>query len=218
MRSEILPPHQVKALLGKFNLTVGNETDSKSHFVSEIAIHPDWNFAHDKFDADIAILVLAEAAGFNSLIRTVCLPSKIDGDASGTGTVVGWSAKTSNNDMKPTPTPFELQQPVVDAGTCYPTVFKLSRYSSARMFCGGFLNQSTSTCSGDSGGGFYFFDGWVWTIRGIACGGLRSLRGCDLNAYSLYTNVAKFRDWISEKIDKTMGWMKVEFQCTKGDM
>lgn len=215
MRSDILPPHQVEALIGKFNLTVENETDTESHFVSEIAIHPEWKYNQNEYDADIAILVLAEAAGLNSFIRTVCLPSNIDGDASGKGTVVGWSAKTRSSDHYQQ-TPFELQQPVVDAGTCYPTVYKLSRFSSARMFCGGFLNQSTSTCTGDSGGGFYFFDGWVWTIRGIVSGGLRSKEGqCEVNAYTLYTSVAKFRDWITEVIDNTMSWIKVEFQCTK---
>lgn len=209
-----MQPHQVEAILGKFNLTVENETDSKSHFVSKIVIHPDWRHDQEKYDADIAILVLAEAAGFNSFIRTVCLPSKIDGDASGTGTAVGWSAKIrSSNRYEPTPA--DLQQPVVDASTCYSNVFKLSRYASIRMFCGGFLNQNLSACDGDSGGGFYFSDGWIWTIRGIISGGLRSAGGCDMNVYSLYTSVAKFRDWITEVIDKTMAWLKVEFQCVK---
>lgn len=58
-------------------------------------MHPDWNVFDEKYDADIAILVLNENLTFSSNIRQVCMPMddiNIDGVK---GTVVGWGVTES---------------------------------------------------------------------------------------------------------------------------
>lgn len=208
MNPEIVSARLVKANLGKYDLRIKNETGSRSHSIREIVIHPDWRFNHHKFDADIAILLLEEPTEFSSFVQPICLPAKNSDDVIGTGTVVGWG-KVANTSDSYSSTPKQLQVPAINSDTCYTTFEKLARYSSARMFCGGFANQSKSTCFGDSGGGFYSTDGYstdgtpIWSIRGIASGGLvTATRQCDMNSYTLFTNVAKFLDWIFEIMEK----------------
>lgn len=205
------------ASLGKYNLSDDSETGSKSHLVSEIVIHPEWfreqsekseqhRFQY-RFDADVAILLLSEAAifGLDRNIHPVCLPERSNDIASGIGIVVGWG-KTENSSDQYAAILQELKIPVVDDGICYTTFPKLATYSSTRMFCGGFVNQSKALCTGDSGGGFYFLDDDTdtWTIRGIVSGGLvTDTRQCDVNAYTLHTKVATFLDWIKEVMNRT---------------
>lgn len=210
----ILSPHQVEVFVGKYNLSDKGEHDSKSHLVHEIVLHPDWKYNQDNFDADIAILVLAVEVEFNSFVRPVCLPSKNNDVVVGIGTVVGWGL-TENSSGFYEPTPSELEEPVIDGNTCYTIVHRLGRYSSPQMFCGGFVNESKATCTGDSGGGFYFPDERsIWTVRGIVSGGLRgSLGRCEVNAYTLFTNIAKYRSWITGVIERPSDRVKVEFHC-----
>lgn len=191
----------MNAFLGKYNLSVENETGSSSHSVSEIIIHPEWNHDQDKYDADIAVLQLEEATTFNLFVRSVCLPEHTNDDVTGIGTSVGWGV-TENSIDRYEQTPSELKVPAIDPSTCYTTFPRLARYSSTRMFCGGYANQGKAVCTGDAGGGFFTVDAnSTWTIRGIVSGALRSATGeCDVNAYTLYTNVAKFRNWIAEVI------------------
>lgn len=199
-----MSPHRVEAFVGKYNLTNKSEVGSKGHLVWEIVIHPDWKYDHHKYEADIAILVLVEAAKFNIFVQPVCLPSKNDKVVTGTGSVAGWGKSTHSDDAYK-PTPFVLRLPAIDDGVCYTTFDKLARSSSPRSFCGGFVNQSKATCTGDSGGGMHFMNrDAVWTIRGIVSGGLiTAIIRCDVNAYTLFTNVAKFRDWIIDVMERT---------------
>lgn len=203
----------MEAFLGKYNLSDENETGSSSHSISKIIIHPDWRYIEEKFDADIAILKLDNAAYFDTFARPVCLPEQSNNAITSTGLVAGWG-KTENSESFNEFTPFEVPVPVIDDAVCYTTVPKLGRYSSPRMFCGGFVNQGKAVCKGDSGGGFFTRDERsIWTLRGIVSGGLQTASGgCEVNAYSLYTNVAKFRNWITEIMQR----VKVVFSCRTG--
>lgn len=157
--------------------------------------------------------MLEDVTGFNLYIRPVCLPGKSNEAVSGYGMVVGWG-KTENNY---TPTPFQLKVPFMEDGPCFRQYHRLAKFASHKMFCAGFKNQSKGTCDGDSGGGFYSLDdSSTWTVRGIISGGLstqNASRMCDVNAYTLYTDVAKFLDWITEVMKRPINWIKVEFRC-----
>lgn len=206
----------MKAYLGKYNLSDENEIGSRSHLVHEIIIHPDWKFNHHKFDADIAVLVLEDATSFDIFVHSVCLPVRSSDTVTGTGTVVGWGKSESSNGHFE-PTPFQLQVPVIDAAHCYTNFPKLAKYSSTRMFCGGYDNQGKAPCGGDSGGGMHFMsEAATWTIRGVVSGGLMTaLGGCDVDSYTLYTDVAQFLDWIAEVMERTQTTEveKLEFKC-----
>jgi secreted trypsin-like serine protease len=94
--------------------------------------------------------------------------------------------------------------------------------SSPRTFCAGFVNENKSACSGDSGGGFYLknLSTKLFNLQGIVSAAANdpdpySTRGCDINMFSLYTNVAKFVDWIRNEMEKSkeIEWKEVEFEC-----
>lgn len=212
---EIASPQLVEAHLGRHNLSDLNEPGSRSHSITEIVIHHEWKQDEEKFDADIAILVLKDAAVFNSFVRSVGLPEPGNNSVTGIGTTVGWGMTENSTNYNEVITPSKLQHSAIDGNTCYPNVPKLAKYASKRMFCGGFVNQSKAACNGDSGGGFYSSgESSTWTVRGIVSGTvITASKACDVNAYTLYTNVAEFRAWIAEVMGRTIERVKAEFHC-----
>lgn len=57
-------------------------------------------------------------------------------------------------------------------------------------------------CNGDSGGGMVFRrpNSQVWQLRGIVSVGVSSQKHiCDPMNYVIFTDVAKYLDWIKEK-------------------
>lgn len=75
-------------LVGKYNLEVLVEKRSFSADVAEIRVHPDWIWHDVKYDADLAILVLAENVEFSMYVQPVCLPSSASIDRVFDGFVV----------------------------------------------------------------------------------------------------------------------------------
>jgi secreted trypsin-like serine protease len=114
----------------------------------------------------------------------------------------------------------ELLIPAVNSSHCYTTFTILAAVSSNRAFCGGYENSGKSPCLGDSGGGFYQFDPFssVWNVRGIVSASIYNFDyGCDINKFSIYTNVARFTQWILEISTQTVevAWKTVEFECVR---
>lgn len=85
------------------------------------------------------------------------------------------------------------------------------------------MNESKGPCSGDSGSGFYLRNelAKVFELKGIVSASLSELsHGCDIEVYSLYTDVAKFVDWIRmemKKLPMKTVWEDVEFDCIEDD-
>lgn len=219
--------HEVIALLGKHDLKIADEFGSKKALVWDIVIHPDWNFNDRKFDADIAIAVLTEAVELSDEIQLVCLPQpSLDEVAHGTaevvGTVVGFGkSESSAKDFGAhSSTPNELLVPAVNSSHCYTTFDRLASISSNRMFCGGYEGQAKAPCSGDSGSGFYLFESSsnTWNVRGIVSASFLDFDlGCDVNMFSLYTNVARFIEWIKKTMEENREviWSYIDFDCVK---
>lgn len=201
---EIVPARILTAYLGKFDLDNAYEQHSESSRITQIIIHPDWKPDHLSYDADIAIVVLRDKIEFTPHIRPVCLPPRSDSEVTGSGTVVGWGL--SNNSVESgthEKTPIELQIPAINASHCYTRFHDLVYASSTRMFCGGYDNQGKGPCSGDSGSGYYALNSYSspsFVIQGIvSVAQVDNLKKCDVNKYSLFTNVGRFVDWIEEK-------------------
>lgn len=193
----------MKALVGKYNFSDKYEINSKSRLVQEIVIYPDWKYDQDSYDADIAILVLEDATTFNQFVQPVCLPSKSDNVVTGRGVVVGWHVKDPSYRDDNYLVSFELKSPVVDDQSCFEAFPRLMTFSSSRTICSGYVRQRKGAPLESAGGGFHFLDrNSTWTIRGIVSAGLKDvIFGANLNAYSLNTNVAEFRDWITEVME-----------------
>lgn len=194
------------ALVGKFNLDLEDEFGSKALKLLDIISHDDWNHNSDKYDSDLAIAVLLTEVEFSDQIQPVCLPMQSYSEVKGTGMVVGWGKSESSG-------PYhekilkQLESPAVNGSHCFTMFPELAKAASTCMFCGGFADKNKSACLGDSGSGFYFENkkSKNWIVKGIVSGALRdAVIGCNINAFTLYTNVARFVDWINEKMEETM--------------
>lgn len=214
------PAQLVLAAIGKHDLNVTSEFGSILSLVWEIVLHPEWNFNEEKFDADIAVVVLFTPIEFNRQIQPVCLPKASFDEVVGTGFVVGWGRSENTGYNRHESTPSQLKIPAINSSHCYTTFYILGSFSSNRAFCGGYENQGKAPCLGDSGGGFYFQDSLSksWNVRGIVSAAMVDFdRGCDINKFSIYTNVARFVDWIGETMlkSKEISWKYIEFKCIK---
>ena len=216
---EVVPPEHVTAHLGKFNLSVFNEPGSKSSWVSEIIIHPDWKHEDQKFDADLAVVVLGEKVGLSEFIQPVTLPPQSDGDVTGRGTIAGWGQSKNSMEFngKYEETPMELEMPVVKPMRCLTRFPRLAEIASERMFCAGYDSETKGACFGDSGAGFYVADSSSeqFQVIGIVSSSLLADHTCDVNKFSLYTNVGWFVDWIKDKMKETeeIQWKEDELRC-----
>lgn len=188
-------------------MSVENERGSKEHSVLKIILHPDWNSRAKQFDADISVIVLHDTVQFSGSIRQICLPQQSYDEVVGTGTVVGWGRSTvsENSIKKHSATPNQLEIPAVSKPQCFADVPDLAYFSSNRTFCAGFIKKSKSTCAGDDGGGFYLEDTSArrFILAGVTSASLDAdgLGTCETEAYTLFTNVARFVDWINSQID-----------------
>lgn len=86
------------------------------------------------------------------------------------------------------------------------------------MFCAG--GDGIGPCQGDSGtikltfgfkfiffifsgGGFFVQYHGLWTLRGVVSSGtLRTDGGCDVDRYTLFTNVLDYTAWIDDAVKK----------------
>lgn len=75
-------------LLGRFNLDRRFEPYSHQRDVSEIHMSPFWRYLSEKWDADLAVLVMKEAVMFSPYIQPVCIPTSIDTERFMKGVVV----------------------------------------------------------------------------------------------------------------------------------
>jgi secreted trypsin-like serine protease len=188
-------------MLGKHDLNNYNEQNAKNSSISEIIIHPEWNTDDKIYQADIAIVVLSDAIEFNNFIRPVCLPQKSYDEVVGSGQIVGWgqSSHTERHATKPN----ELIVPAVNTSHCIISSPQLADIFSASSFCAGKPSEEKGACLGDSGSGFYMLDSSAnaCNVRGIVSARLydNNLQ-CDINQFQLYTNVARFIDWIENII------------------
>lgn len=205
--------------LGKFDLSVPNEFGSLNSSVFKINIHTDWNFQHERFDADVAVLVLNEKIKFDDFIQPVCLPKiNNDNNISGIGTAVGWGKSDFEPDYSFTLN--KVSMPAVNTSFCFKQVPLLARYMSRRQFCAGYLDQEKGICLYDSGGGYFLHRSSKWETAGILSSSLWGGKyGCDVNTFQVFTNVAMFVPWIKKIVDDTneVSPATIEFECTRID-
>lgn len=201
-KGEMRIKSQISVYAGKHDLSIFNELGSSEHLIRQIVLHPDWDSFSNKFDADIAIVVLRTPVKYSITIQPICLPPPSSDEVIGIGTIIGWGKSEPNNEVDFRPN--ELEVLAVNQSQCFFTHNELVQFSSHRTFCAGFVNQSKAPCTGDSGSGVYFRDPSteLFQLQGIVSASLFDPdRGCDIEAYSIYTNIARFVDWIRKKVD-----------------
>lgn len=210
-----LKPNEVKCMLGRFNLSNPMEQGSVTSLVSEIVIHEEWNSTSWRYNADIAIIVLMESIAFSKTIQPICLPEKNYDYVNETGIVVGWGKSEHSGLRNYDDTPSKVQIPAINDSYCLTKFPKLAQHADVGTFCGGYEYKGKAPCFGDSGGGFYLKSSveGTWNVKGIVSGSLGDpVHGCGINYFQLYTNVARFIDWIA-KVTNENEWKYVDFDC-----
>lgn len=81
-------PEDVLVMLGRHNIGLPAEGGSATRVVEKILIHNDWKHWTDKFDADLAIIVMARPVTFSRKIRPICLTTSKEVLSLNSGTVV----------------------------------------------------------------------------------------------------------------------------------
>ncbi|CAG9770447.1 unnamed protein product [Ceutorhynchus assimilis] len=188
--------------LGKFYLQVWRSPGIQDKRVDKIMVHSKYN--PQSFSNDIAILKLTEPAEITSYVRPVCLwegQSNLEFVVNQMGSVVGWGFDETGHVTEQLT---KAHMPIVSQETCiysFPDFY--SRFTSSTTFCAGFRN-GTSVCNGDSGGGLVLPKNGsdkhnpVWQIRGLVSisVALQNKFRCDSSHYVVFTDVAKFMDFI----------------------
>lgn len=92
--------------------------------------------------------------------------------------------------------------PIHSNDDCFFEFPDLLKISSRRTFCGG-TGAGNGVCKGDSGSGMAVMYEGAYYLRGIVSSSLRNIdMSCDVNKYSIFTDVLKFSDWIHEIDDE----------------
>lgn len=206
------------AIVGRYNLENAKEYDSKNHSIYDVILHPDWNFNEQKYIADLAIVTLYNQVELNDNVQLICLPQKSYAAPMGVGSVIGWGKSAASEALgnHHDSIPNKVEIPVINGTHCLSRFPKLAEYASNSVFCGGYDREGKAPCTGDSGGGFYIRDSLAWKVQGIVSSAIIDRdRGCDINKYSLYTNIARYIDWISQVItnNRTIIFENVELTC-----
>ena len=182
-------------LFGAYDLSEQYQTGTFSESPTDVFIHPDWNPSNQRYDADIAALLMEDDILYTKYIRPICLPQS-DLTAK-EGYVTGWGESEDTSKVHEN-IPKEIKIPIHANEFCFLESAEFTKISSPRTFCGGARNIS-GPCRGDSGGGVFVKVGNVFYLKGIVAASLMTISGqCDVTNFALYTNVEKFIDWIED--------------------
>ncbi|XP_055610543.1 chymotrypsin-C-like [Uranotaenia lowii] len=182
--------------LGRYNIMDWTETEAMNFSPESITVHP--QFKSDNFDYDIGKILLAKSVSFTAAILPICLwdesleESVVVGQL---GFVTGWGFSEHGAISE---IPRSVQVPIVSEVDCIRSDIGLQLTTSNRTFCAG--GQDVGPCQGDSGSGLFLKrSGNRWVLRGIVSHALLDpdTGKCDTRNYAVYTDVAKYRDWLA---------------------
>ncbi|XP_075219545.1 uncharacterized protein LOC142323596 [Lycorma delicatula] len=191
-------PDTLVVYLGKYHLyQFSDDGGVQNKQVKDVHVYPGYNSSN--YLGDIAILILSSAVEYTPYVRPCCLWKFDQSVVDEEGTVVGWGFDENN---KVTEELKMAKMPIVSQETCiwsYPDFFK--QYTSDKTFCAGF-RRGTTVCNGDSGGGMVFKQNSRWYLRGLVSITVarEGLRVCDTKHYVVFTDTAKYLEWINRYI------------------
>jgi secreted trypsin-like serine protease len=182
------------AFIGKYDLKADESGATRGTF-SSIRIHPDWNHDAERYDADIALLVLNHQIRFGTFIQPACLPTPTTNVFNIRGTIVGYGLSEISNTTNENRPKF-VEIPSVDLMECLWNSHTFQVAGSNRTFCAG--ERGKRACKGDSGSGFYVKSGSsTYTVTGVVSAGSPD---CDDDQFAAFTSVPKFIGWIRQEM------------------
>ncbi|XP_040154055.1 prostasin-like [Anopheles arabiensis] len=199
-RHKLIALDRLVVILGRTELSV-EKPWSRSYAPERLILHPGYKQANVK--DDIAIVKLASEITMSDYIFPVCLWPRGPTHEAITGRkgfVVGYGLNDAGSTSSHL---LDAEVPVIDRWTCLESNRDtLSSQLASTMLCAG-ARDGVGPCNGDSGGGMFFTAGSVWYIRGVVsfAPNLDSTGKCDPKQYAIYTDVAKYLDWITNELD-----------------
>ncbi|XP_070510027.1 uncharacterized protein [Chironomus tepperi] len=206
--------NDIYAYIGRLDITPSiNEPNAIQSDIRKIILNPSWNPKDTRFDADIAILVLKSPIEYSDAIQPVCLPAPTYSPFKTTGTVVGYGKSESDKLHETYPRKVTIKSSTNEE--CFFNDYNFAKYASPRTFCAG--ERGKTPCKGDSGSGYFVNDGKSLQIAGIVSAAID--KDCGTNDYVIFTNVAKFSDWITKEMSVTQNANSFDsvFNCFDGD-
>ena len=164
--------------------------------LSEIVLHPGWNYA--TFDNDIALLKLASpvparAGAGNTLPIAFAntAPGSIGSLTGVPATVTGWGNRSTTGADYPERL-HEVQVPIVSNVECRGSYSGLTD----NMICAGLPEGGKDSCQGDSGGPLVIYDDSAkkWVQVGVVSFGYRC---AEPGFPGVYARVSRYAAWIS---------------------
>ncbi|CAH1715072.1 unnamed protein product [Chironomus riparius] len=188
----------IYAYIGRLDITPSiNEPKSIKSDVKRIILNPAWNPKDTRFDADIAILVLRDPIKYSEVVQPVCLPNPGYSPIKTTGTVVGYGKSESQLTHEKHPRKVTIKS--ITNEDCFFNDYNFAKFASPRTFCAG--ERGKTPCQGDSGSGYYVNNGKSFQITGIVSAAV--IQECGTNDFVLFTDVAKFSNWVKTEISVT---------------
>ncbi|XP_012282756.1 serine protease gd [Orussus abietinus] len=202
--NEDVPVSSLLVSIGRHRLDDWKESDSVSVEVEDLRMHPEYGHRFSG-SSDIAVLVLRENVTFGRTIQPVCLWSgsrNLDNVVGEFGYVVGWGRDEEGHANVAEPRMIKV--PIVSQEDCLRSNPDFVSATSDRTFCAG-MRDGSGPCNGDSGSGLVLRNDLTgaFYLRGIVSLSLldKKTMSCDLSQYIVYTDVAKYLDWIRKEIE-----------------
>lgn len=186
-------PNEIVIYLGKYDLNETVERGSVPVYPSDIKIHPDWNQYTDRYDADIAIVVIENPVQLTQFIFPACLWNEIQEPSEQHGYIVGWG-KSEIGTQQFESKPRQVKVKMIENEVCLLDNPKFATISSNRTFCAG--GEGAGPCTGDSGGGYFIKVERKWFLRGVVSASFVENGFCDVNSYAVFTNTILYKQWI----------------------
>lgn len=186
--------------LGEWDTVTENEPIIHQQYgVQQIIIHE--NFVDRKFQNDLALLIMEDAAELNVHVNPICLPANAGNFDDQRCLVSGWGQEHFNPEGKYAEVMKKLELPVIPRSRCK-DMFRQTKLGpffqlhSSFMCAGG--EAGIDSCKGDGGSPLACKSGDQYVQAGIVSWGI----GCgETNVPAAYVRVAKFVDWIEEKLE-----------------
>ncbi|XP_070495638.1 U21-ctenitoxin-Pn1a-like [Chironomus tepperi] len=179
------------------------ESTKYQYKVFRILVHE--RYSHETYENDIAILILETSIDIvhSKNIRAICLPPNGKTNFPNEGFVVGFGS--TDRHLNASRILLETKLPIIQKDECRdsdPAFF--ARHLFDTNFCAG--KRGFGVCSGDSGGGLFVYSKGLWILKGIVSNTKPNADSsivnptCSDDNYALFTDVAKYLDWIDKRI------------------
>jgi len=192
-------PRDILVVLGSYNIYRLFEIGKTNMAVQTIHRHKEFNPKATHIDADIAVVVLDNPAHPGAFINTICLITSNDDPLSVEDGIVVSYGHNETMSYNPEVSSTKFEMPIQDEFTCIDNNEVFADISSNRTFCAG-TGDGEGVCSEDYGSGLYVKSNGRFYLRGILSAVISDDRKkkCSDDSYSLFTDVAKYSEWIED--------------------